>query len=65
MTTPAPASDRVSIAEIADLLAWARSLTTAGAAADSAERAAYLAAKTALLARITDQHINPESTKDS
>jgi hypothetical protein len=61
MTSPDPTSGRVSVTEIADLVAWARSLTTAGAAADPAERAAYLAAKTALLAHITDQH----STKDS
>jgi hypothetical protein len=65
MTSPSSASDRVSTAEIAALLAWARSLTEAGPTADPAERAAYLAAKTALLARITDQHTSQVSTKDS
>lgn len=65
MTSPSPAADQVSTAEIAHLLVWARSLSTAGAAADPTERAAYLAAKTALLARITDQHHNPPPTKDS
>jgi hypothetical protein len=59
MTSPSTAAEEVSTAEIAHLLAWARSLTTAGAAADPAERAAYLAAKTALLARITQDHSPP------
>ena len=45
-----------SIAEIADLLTWARRLTHAGRHGDPAERAAYLRAKTSLLARITGQH---------
>jgi hypothetical protein len=40
--------------EIAELLAWARRLTQAGPGVDPAERAAYLAAKTDVLARITD-----------
>jgi hypothetical protein len=47
---------RVSPAEIADLLAWARSVTEARPAADPAQRATYLAAKAELLARIADQH---------
>jgi hypothetical protein len=51
MTSPAPAP---SPAEIANLLSWARRLSTAGASADPAQRAAYLAAKANLLARITD-----------
>jgi hypothetical protein len=59
MTSPSPAPDRVTTAEIAGLLAWARSLTQAGRSADPAQRAAYLVAKTALLARITDQHPDP------
>lgn len=66
MTSPIPASDPVSTAEIADLLAWARSLSQAGSSVDPADRATYLAAKTALLARITHQHpdTDPDSTKD-
>jgi hypothetical protein len=65
MTGPPPTSDGVSTAEIAALLAWARSLTEAGPAADLEQRAAYLAAKTALLARMTDQHLDQPSTKDT
>jgi hypothetical protein len=56
VTSATPAPDLVSTAEIAGLLAWARSLSQAGGSADPAERTAFLAAKTALLARITDQH---------
>jgi hypothetical protein len=61
-----PATDPVSPTEIAGLLAWARSLTDAGPAADPAERAAYQDAKTTLLTRITNQHPEqqPDSTKD-
>lgn len=62
MTSPPAASDQVSTAEIAHLLAWARSLATA---ADPTERAAYLAAKAALLARLADQNHNPPSAKDT
>jgi hypothetical protein len=40
--------------EVAELLAWARRLTQAGPGADPAEHTAYQAAKTDLLARITD-----------
>jgi hypothetical protein len=65
MTSPSPAADHVSTAETAHQFAWARPLTTAGTGADPTERAAYLAAKTALLARITDQHHSPPSTKDT
>jgi hypothetical protein len=61
MTSPTP--DRPSAAEIADLLAWARSLSDAGAAAEPADRAAYQKAKTTLLARIADQHT--AATKDT
>jgi hypothetical protein len=46
----------VTATQIADLLAWARTLTAAGAAAQPTDRAAYLAAKADLLARIADQH---------
>lgn len=42
-----------STGDIAELLAWARQLSQAGSAADPDERAAYLAAKAELLARIT------------
>ncbi len=63
MTSP---SDRVSTAEIAGLLAWARSLTEAGPAAAPTQRAAYLAAKAALPARVADQSNHQRlSTKDS
>ena len=55
MNNPSP--EPVSTAEIADLLAWARTLTET--AADPAQRAAYLHAKANLLARITDQHTAP------
>lgn len=49
MTHPAP----VTVGQIADLLAWARSLAEQGAAADPAERAAFLATKQQLLHRLT------------
>jgi hypothetical protein len=62
---PTPAPGQVSAAEIASLLAWARSLTKAGPAADPADRAAYLTAKTDLLNRITDQHTDTTATKDT
>jgi hypothetical protein len=54
MTGASPA--RVSPQEIAELLAWARALSNAGPTTDPAERAAYLAAKTDLLDRITHHH---------
>lgn len=50
----ASTSHRVGTGEIAELLAWCRRLSMAGPAADPTERAAYLAAKTELLTRITD-----------
>jgi hypothetical protein len=56
--TPSPA-------EIADLLAWARRLTEAGRTAQTADRAAYLAAKADLLARITDRHPHDHTDKDT
>ena len=49
MTSPTPPPNQVSTSEIAELLAWARSLTEAGTAADPDQRAAYLATKTALM----------------
>ena len=64
-----PATRRVSAAritaQIAELLAWTRSLSDAGAGADPAERAAYQAAKTALLARLADQQATQPSTEDT
>jgi len=62
---PGPAS----IAQITELLAWARRLTDAGRHADPAERAAYLAAKADLLARIADTHpvehpCHPDAARD-
>jgi hypothetical protein len=57
---------KVSLTEIADLLAWARRLTQAGpATTPPAELAAYQARKADLLERITDQtrtQTNPETT---
>ena len=47
--------------EIADLLAWARALSDTHCA-DPAERAAYQAAKTTLLARLA--HHNPTPTPE-
>jgi hypothetical protein len=46
---------RVTAREIADLLAWARSLAQQGPNANPAQRDAFLAAKAQLLARITNQ----------
>jgi hypothetical protein len=56
VTTPSDPSrpPAPSAREIAELTARLRALTAQGAAADSAERAAYLAEKEALLARIAD-----------
>jgi hypothetical protein len=56
-STPSPA-------QIADLLAWARRLTQAGRTADPTDRAAYLATKTALLARLTEQHPHHHADED-
>jgi hypothetical protein len=57
-STPSPT-------QIADLLAWARRLTEAGRRGEAADRAAYLAAKADLLARITDQHPHDHTSKDT
>lgn len=51
--------------QIADLLAWARRLTEAGRTAHPADRAAYLAAKAGLLARIAEQHPHDHADKDT
>lgn len=54
LTTPAPEASEPTVREIADLTARLRSLTRrdSGPARDAAERAAFLADKEALLARI-------------
>ena len=57
--TPNPVRPR----EISDLLSWARTLTQARSAADPAERAAYLAAKADLLARIAATTDDPAATR--
>jgi hypothetical protein len=61
-----PTYDPVSTAQIANLLAWARSLSEAGPTADPDQRAAYQAAKATLLTRLADQHpdTDPTPTKD-
>ena len=46
--------------EIADLLAWARALSDTHCSADPAERAAYQAAKTTLLARLARHNPDPQ-----
>lgn len=55
--------DAPSIREIGDLVARLRQLTTAGADADPAERAAFLADKQALIARI--EAANRADAKDA
>lgn len=62
-TLPENVSELVT--EIAGLLAWARSLSDAGSNTDPAERAAYQAAKTALLARITGHPSASNSARDA
>ena len=52
MTNPPPPPGPVTTTEIADLLAWARALSGAGVTAHPTQRAAYLAAKADLLARV-------------
>ena len=58
--TGSPTPPRVRPRDIADLLAWATSLSAPRRAADPAERAAYLAAKADLLTRIADQHTHDD-----
>jgi hypothetical protein len=53
MIDPTP-ERRVSIRQIADLLAWARSLAEHPLDADPRERAAFHQAKTALLGRLSN-----------
>jgi hypothetical protein len=63
MTNPAPVSaETVTARQIADLLAWARSLAEQGAAADPAERAAFLATKHELLNRLTHNNTAQHNT---
>lgn len=57
--TGSPTPPRVRPRDIADLLAWAASLTQAGPATPAA-RAAYLAAKADLLTRIAAQHTHED-----
>jgi hypothetical protein len=60
VTTGVP--EQPTTTEIAGLLAWARSLGDTRGGADPAERAAYQAAKTTLLARLA--HHNPTPTPE-
>jgi hypothetical protein len=62
MNSPLP--QQVSVAEIADLLARARRLTRARATAEATERAAYLAAKADLLARIDQAHPHDHTNRN-
>ena len=54
----ASTSHRAGPHEVAELMSWCRRLSVARPDADPTERAAYLAAKTDLLTRITDPHTN-------
>lgn len=54
-------SKPASVRDIANLLAWARRLSEAGPAAEPREKAAYLAAKADLLARIQATRIEENS----
>jgi hypothetical protein len=58
--TGSPTPPRVRPRDIADLLAWATSLSAPRRAADPAERAAYHAAKADLLTRIADEHTHDD-----
>jgi hypothetical protein len=58
--TDSPTPPRIRPRDIADLLAWATSLSDPRRATDPAERAAYLAAKADLLTRIADQHTHDD-----
>lgn len=58
--TGSPTPPRVRPRDIADLLAWATSLSAPRRATDPAERAAYLTAKADLLTRIADQHTHDD-----
>ncbi len=52
--TQTPPAPHVTVSEIADLLAWARSLAEQRDGADPTERVAFQQAKTELLDRITN-----------
>ena len=59
--TESPKPPQVGAGEVADLLAWARSLSEHGPHTDPHQRVAFFAAKAELLARITDNpHIAAE-----
>jgi hypothetical protein len=58
--TGSPRPPRVRPRDIADLLAWAGSLTAARHTTDPTEWAAYLTAKADLLTRITEAHTHED-----
>lgn len=58
--TSSPTPPRVRPRDIADLLAWAASLSPARRATDPAAWAAYLQAKADLLTRIAAQHTDED-----
>lgn len=64
MTNPPP-PDPVTTTEIADLLSWARQLSSARGGATPAQRTAYLAAKADLLARIAGAYADERTTQPS
>ena len=55
-TTPTPAADHVTAREITEFLRHLAELRVGARRADPAPRAAFLARKTALFTRITNQH---------
>jgi hypothetical protein len=59
LPTPTPAADRVTAREIAALLHDLARTRSPALGGDPADRAALLARKAELLARITDQHTLP------
>ncbi|MGH3094810.1 MAG: hypothetical protein ACRDMV_02275 [Streptosporangiales bacterium] len=59
-----PTSPRASLREITDLTSWAAALTRPGAHRDPDEVAAFLTAKAALLARLTDEDNPATSTTE-
>jgi hypothetical protein len=64
MTNLSSPLDPVTTTEISDLLSWARQLSDARGGATPAQRAAYLAAKANLLARLADAHAK-EAPRDA
>lgn len=63
MTGPDP-HPRAGVWEIADLLVWARRRSDAARHADPADRAAFLAAKTDLFARLAHRHHGNDRTDE-